>query len=50
MPIISDGCVHTYVAHAQNSFYHFRMVVTDATSGLLADSAFLESSSMPTAD
>ena len=35
---------------AQNSIYHFRTVVTHATSGLLAVAAFLKSSNMPTAN
>ena len=40
----------TYVAYAQNSSYHFRIVVTHATFGLLAVATFLVSSNMPTAD
>ena len=42
--------VSVYVAHAQNSFYHFRTVVIHTTFGLLAVAVFLESSNMPTAD
>ena len=38
------------IAHAKNSLYHFRMVVTHATFGLLAVAAFLVSSNMSTAD
>ena len=34
--------VSVYVACAQNNFYHFRMVGTRATFGLLAVAAFLE--------
>ena len=37
-------------AHAQNSFYHFRMVIKCVTFGLLAVAAILESSNIPTAD
>ena len=48
------GClilvVSVYVAHAQNSIYYFMTVVTHATFGLLAVAAFLESSSMLTAN
>ena len=39
------GCVAS-----QNSFYHFRTVVTCIKFGLLAVSALLESSNMPTSD
>ena len=46
--IISGEC--TYVAHAQNSFSYFRMVVTHATFGLLAIAAFLESNKLHTTD
>ena len=42
--------VSTYVACTQSSFYHFRMVVTHTTFGLLAVATFLELSNMPTAD
>ena len=35
-----------YVACAQNSFYHSRMVVTLGTFGLLAVAEFLESSNI----
>ena len=42
--------VSRYVARAQNSFCHFRMVVTHATFNILAVEAFLVSSNMPTAD
>ena len=42
--------VSVYVAHTQNSFYHFRTLVTHATFGLLAVVAFLMSSNMPIAD
>ena len=42
--------VNVYVAHAQNSFYHFSPLVTCATFGLLEFAAFLVSSNMPTAD
>ena len=45
--IIIGECVPTC---AQNSFYHFRKVVTCATFGLLAVAAYLKSSNMPTAD
>ena len=38
------------ISHAQNSFYHFRTVVTRTTFGLLEVAGFLESSSMPIAD
>ena len=39
-----------YVAHAQNSFYYFRMVITYATFSLLTIAVFLESSKMFTAN
>ena len=39
-----------YVAHTQNSFNHFRIVVTHATFSLPAIAAFLESSIILTAD
>ena len=39
-----------YIARAQNSFCHFRMVVICATFGLLAVLVFLVSGNMPTAD
>ena len=42
--------VSVYEAQAQTSFYHFTMVVPCVTFGLLAVSAFLESSNIPTAD
>ena len=42
--------VSMYVAHTQNSFYYFRMVVTHTKFDLLAIVEFLESSNMPTAD
>ena len=42
--------MNVYVVHAQNSFYHYRMIVTHAPFGLLADAAFLVPSDMPTAD
>ena len=35
-----------YVTNAQNSFYYFRIVVTQVTFGLPAVAAFLESSKM----
>ena len=38
------------VAHAQNSFYHFRIVVTCGTFDLLAVAAVLVSSNMSTND
>ena len=38
------------MAHAQNSIYYFMTVVIRATFGLLAVAAFLESSSMLTAN
>ena len=37
-------------SHTQNSFYHFRTLVTHATFDLLAVAAFLMSSNIPTAD
>ena len=46
--IISGEC--TYVAHTQNSFHYFRMVVTHVTFDLVAVAAFLESSKLPTID
>ena len=42
--------VSVCVALAQNSFYHFGMVVACITFGLLAVAEFQESSDMPTAD
>ena len=42
--------VGVYVAHAQNNFYHFRIVVTRATFGLLALAVFLVSCNIPVAD
>ena len=42
--------VSVCVAHAQNSFYHFKTVVAHITFALLADTTFLESSNMPIAD
>ena len=42
--------VSVYIAHAQYSFYHFRMVVTLITFDLLAAAAFLELSNIPKAD
>ena len=39
---INGECV--CVAHAQNSFYHFRTVVVHITFGLLTIAAVLESS------
>ena len=39
-----------YIACAQNSFYHFRTIVTRATFNLLPAAAFLVSSDMPTDD
>ena len=42
--------VNVQIAHAQNNFNHFRMVVTCAKVGLLVIATFLESSNMPTAD
>ena len=47
MALIITG---TYVTDAQNSFYHFRTVVTTATFGFLAVAAFLESNTLPSAD
>ena len=38
--------VSVYIAHVENSFYNFRMVVARITFGLLAIAAFLESSNM----
>ena len=42
--------VSVYVACAQNSFYHFRTVVTHVTFGFLAAATFLLSSNMLTTD
>ena len=42
--------VSVYIAHAQNSFYHFKTVITHAKFGLLEVAAFLESSNVLTAD
>ena len=42
--------VNVYVAHAQNSFYHFSPLVTCATFSLLEFAAFPVSSNMLTAD
>ena len=42
--------VSVCVAYAQNSFYHFRMVVTHATFSVLAVAAFVVSRNIPTAD
>ena len=39
-----------YVPHVQNSFYHFRTVVTHATFGLQAVAAFVVSRNMLTSD
>ena len=39
--------VSVCVAHAQNSFYHFKTVVACITFALLAVAAFLVSSNMP---
>ena len=39
-----------YVAHAQNSFHHFRAVETRTIFGLLAVAAFQVSSNLPTAE
>ena len=49
VPALALTISSEYVAHAQNSFYHFRMVATHATFGLLAVTAFLKSNNMPTA-
>ena len=49
MELIVSG-EHVCRAHTQNSFYHFRTIVTHATFGLLALAAFLMSSNMPIAD
>ena len=42
--------VNVYTAHSQNSFYHFRIVVTFATFGLLTVTGFMVSSNIPTTD
>ena len=42
--------VSVCVAHAQNSFYHYKTVVARITFALLAVAALLESSNMPIAD
>ena len=56
VPSIGSQCWHLilvvsmYVAHFQNSFLHFKTVMTYVTFHLLAVVAFLLSSNMPIAD
>ena len=40
----------TYIAHSQNSLYHYRMVVTLATFGLLTVVGFMVLRNVPTTD